>query len=326
MMESKSGVANVVVSCFFGGSSSSFANRTSLVEMFGRWCQDGAGSDSEDDISTKLLFDGVGVAYGTMGMLFGRGLDEQAAQVVARVKRLRETFGEIDVPVCVNAVGLSRGGVACLVLAKLLQEEFGSKVRLNLLLIDPVPGNSITAVKFDRFVGASWTRQCIDLTNVTCISRVLSIYPHEPLPDVAFHAPLIPSFHPSVKVEEDVVLGCHLGAIASFKLGMLPNRLCFLMMKEFLTECGTVFADKCPSSDAQYCTTELVVADLDEYVCSKHPSTVRSCHSLNKSTKIVCSGETRRFLNRWHRRTVLGPEEKELSSNDTTDLLLYIAR
>ena len=41
---------------------------------------------------------------------------------------------------------------------------------------------------------------------------MLAIYPYEPLPDLAFHAPLLPKYPDGAAVEEDATLGCHQGA------------------------------------------------------------------------------------------------------------------
>ena len=57
-------------------------------------------------------------------------------------------------------------------------------------LFDPVPGNLCWATTINCCNIAS---QCLDLSMCTNnLINVTAIYPHEPLPDLAFHAPVIP--------------------------------------------------------------------------------------------------------------------------------------
>ena len=56
------------------------------------------------------------------------------------------------------------------------------------------------------------------------IKRVLAIYPCEALPDLAFHAPILPKYPPGADVEEDATLGCHQGASLNRDLSPTPTR------------------------------------------------------------------------------------------------------
>lgn len=63
-------------------------------------------------------------------------------------------------------------------------------------------------------------QQSLDLRGCVHVRRVLALYPYEPLPDIAFHAPLLPAYPPQALVEEDVTLGCHQGGACAFVRGM----------------------------------------------------------------------------------------------------------
>ncbi len=73
---------------------------------------------------------------------------------------------------------------------------------------DPVPGNLLAASDADC-CAFSTANRAMDLTACAPLRRVLALYPHEPLPDLAFHAPLLGVYPPTCAVREDVVLGCH---------------------------------------------------------------------------------------------------------------------
>jgi hypothetical protein len=172
-------------------------------------------------------------------------------EVVALLRRLVEANrGSI----VLNAVGLSRGGAACLLLAQAVQRHFGDDaVNVSLLVFDPVPGNTITSAKLDVF-GATLARQCMDLRDVRCLKRVLGLYPHVPLPDYLMHAPVMPRYSDGTHVEEEVILGCHQGAIYSWdlmcaheQLRGLDRRLSFVRIRDWLQSCGTRFSSRAGS-------------------------------------------------------------------------------
>ena len=115
-------------------------------------------------------------------MIWAYGLSGQAASVAKLIRR----FSESNVNVTVNCLGLSRGACGVMLLCKLIGKL--KRVRVNALLFDPVPGNLVLTGTINCFTLAS---RCINLSRCTNLSRVLALYPYEPLPDLAFHAPLI---------------------------------------------------------------------------------------------------------------------------------------
>ena len=184
----------------------------------------------------KMAFDGCGVTRGLAGTLFADGLTTQVNQVVSVVKAMKAYAKDAEVRVI--AVGLSRGGISCMKLAKQLasvfqtndndssrrEEESGfvsesasalTGVSLSMLLFDPVPGNAVwTGFPFT----ASLSQNLSDCHN---LERVLAVYPYEPLPDLAMHAPTLGVYPKTTKVEEDVTLGCHQGAL--YMTTMVPR-------------------------------------------------------------------------------------------------------
>ena len=157
----------------------------------------------------KLSFDGCGVTSGVAGIIFAQGLDAQCRVVAAWVRKLAAGNNlRTARRVRVVGVGLSRGGIACMKLARVLAAKDTSSIcELRLLLFDPVPGNCVST-------GFPFTAHSSrDLRDCTNLRSVLAIYPHEPLPDIAMHAPVLPVYPETCLVEVDVTLGCHQGAL-----------------------------------------------------------------------------------------------------------------
>jgi pimeloyl-ACP methyl ester carboxylesterase len=116
---------------------------------------DGTFTAVTDPLHWKLGFDGCGVTNGIAGVIWAIGLSSQCSDVIKRVRKLLvERTGR---RLRVTVVGLSRGGVGALMLAKrigeLLENGFDdpttrSRLTLSLLLFDPVPGNLICTARF----------------------------------------------------------------------------------------------------------------------------------------------------------------------------------
>lgn len=282
----------IVVCAFFGGTNAVVANLTTQIEGFGLWC-------GEDSTHKKFVFDGCG-QNGWMGTIFAVGLSQQVNQVAdwceERVKQ-----GE---QLVVNAVGLSRGGCACLLLAHELQRRFGGSVELNLLLFDPVPGNSIFSSTIDLF-GFSLAQQTMDVRQCTCLHHVLALYPTGPLPDHYLHAPVLPLYPETCEVEEDAMLGCHMGAVYSTTLFNLDTRLSFVRIRKFLLSHGALLAEnECTISRAV--GEKEVLDELDRLVTSianksvTNQPTIRYTHTLKREGAIILRNEIGDFVNQWH--------------------------
>jgi len=238
----------------------------------------------------KFAFDGCGVTNGMIGMVFAYGLQEQCD----KVKDVVSVLVQNHYKVILNCFGLSRGGIACLMLAQMLSDIPKSQLEMNILLFDPVPGNLITSSKLD-IIGVTVANQNMDVSDSVNLRRVLSIYPYIPLPDMAFHAPIIPRFPTHSEVEEDVTLGCHQGALVIPY--NLETRLSFLRIKTFLEEAGTRFEEAIdhmfPITEQQ-CLTEIE----DEIARNAGSTSIRYVHSLDNLV-IVREGNGP-FLNLHH--------------------------
>ena len=143
------------------------------------------------------------------------------------------------VVVC-NVLALSRGGIGGIFLAQALAKHKSPKrIELNMLLFDPVPGDQV-------FSGFPYTGMYArDVSDCTCLRRVLALYPHEPLPEIAFHAPVLCAYPETCMVEEDVTLGCHQGALFSTRRSEnsthVASNLSFKRISDFLSNVGSIF-------------------------------------------------------------------------------------
>lgn len=158
-----------------------------------------------------MCFDGCGVTDGCLGTVFAVGLKRQCASVVKRTKLLMSC---LDQPLHLVVLGLSRGAIAALYLTKFLARLSKNELVTSILLFDAVPGNLVCTSRFlDCLRCCTTANQCIDVSSSRNLQRVLALYPHEPLCDLAFHAPLLASYPSETIVEEDVTIGCHQGAV-----------------------------------------------------------------------------------------------------------------
>ena len=125
-----------------------------------------------------------------------------------------------------------------------------------LLLFDPVRWYFVQRARYVDAGGFSAANIVMDVSRCRPLRRVLALYPHLPLPDFAFHAPLLPLYPCSewCDVEEDATLGCHQGALYPPRARAKPWRaeqprdadedelarlLSFVRIKGFLDECGS---------------------------------------------------------------------------------------
>eukprot|EP00457_Paulinella_chromatophora_P011040 gb/GEZN01011163.1/.p1 GENE.gb/GEZN01011163.1/~~gb/GEZN01011163.1/.p1 ORF type:complete len:218 (-),score=24.64 gb/GEZN01011163.1/:54-707(-) len=200
---------DLLVSVFFCGTSGSIEAETTQIGIFAKECSATDITpprklpDSVLNKPFKFMFDGCGVTDGVLGMVFAKGLNTQCSMVVATLKQLLrraqlEAKANNPPRLVLNCLGLSRGGMACMMLAKLLASW--SNVQINCCLFDPVPGNSITGSSYVDLFGVSLANQCLSLRECATLDRVLAIYPFEPLPDVTLHAPILPEYPKSARV------------------------------------------------------------------------------------------------------------------------------
>ena len=211
---------NAVLACFFEGTANCLQPTTTQIGQFFDACDhyDITEMLAEPDPNLqafKMGFDGCGYAYGPPGTIWAVGLGSQCQVVVARVQWLLQTRRHVTVV----ALGLSRGGVAALMLAKRLGGFDPERLSVQLCAFDPVPGNLVCASRYIDLLGLNAANCVLDCSGCRTLRRVLALYPHEPLPDLAFHAPIFPRYPSSdwCEIEEDAVLGCHQGALYPHK-------------------------------------------------------------------------------------------------------------
>ena len=164
----------------------------------------------------KMCFDGCGVTDGCAGTLFAVGLRTQCRRVI----RVLSQLVSLGAVVRCNGVGLSRGGIGMMFLASMLGRCAHTlpttSLTLNVLLFDPVPGNLVMTTRcYGSCLPILTSTRSMDLRGAVHLRRVLALYPYQPLPDIAFHAPILCRYpsHEGLEVEEDVCMGCHQGSL-----------------------------------------------------------------------------------------------------------------
>eukprot|EP00494_Astrolonche_serrata_P005678 UN05695 len=116
-----------------------------------------------------------------------------------------------------------------------------NNLELNLFLFDPVPGNLVTTSKFTDIgcIKCSTANRCYNLTRCgKTLQSVLAVYPYEPLPDLAFHAPVFGTYPRETYVEEDVTYGRHQGALFRPRTDFACKLSC-LRIRDWLIKYGS---------------------------------------------------------------------------------------
>ena len=256
-------------------------------------------------LELKMGFDGCGVTNGMTGTLFAAGLAAQCDVVVKRARQILSAHGA-PLPLVINVLGLSRGGIAALLLAKALARlprALAPRVELSLCLFDPVPGNGITSARWLDVLGLSTARSVMDVSHCS-IARCLALYPHEPLPALAFHAPVLPRYPARCALVEDATLGCHQGAL--YPVGTVKQHapelypacaLAAARICRFFAECGTRLhfgRELAPLDDAA------ALALCEREVRAAAAPTFRAAHSAGPAASIVRRAAAP-LLNQMHR-------------------------
>ncbi len=283
----------------------------------------------------KMGFDGCGITHGLRGLLFGAGLEEQCIKVEEKINELLRTGKKV----VVNCYGHSRGGIACLMLAKRLGGYPQDLVEMNLAMLDPVPGNAILTTQLDPF-NFSLANQVIDLSECQNLNKVLCLYPYEALPSYKFHTPILPCYPSHTVIEQDVILGKHSEIENTYSNHAInnteSNEIDFIdrpnikrlisqaRIYSFMEACGTKFHDIPNNGDNlehfYHQTDENFIKIYDEIVKEKNnyiDTTEKECHSkkisiikatVNPPIKNSTVGNI--FLNNHHAR--LAGKERQL--------------
>lgn len=191
-----------------------------------------------------------------------------------------------------NLLGLSRGGMAQIMLIQRLTHIPKKFLTINALIFDPVPGNLISSQSMDVF-GLTFAAQSLSMKDSPNLARVTALYPHLPLPDVSFHAPIFPHYPSHTEVREMVILGCHQGALF-YPTSSLACQMSFLIIKNFMCECGTEFTDQIHGIPVN---EQTCLRLMDREMAVDKP-TIRYTHA-NEYTTIV-RRSTGDYLNQFH--------------------------
>lgn len=299
---------NAKIAVFFCGTDGRIDGGQTQISLFYKACQatelNPDNNSFDMDLSEyKMGFDGCGVVAGIWGGLFGYGLAEQCEQLTEKVARFEENGKRVTIV----GLGLSRGAVALLMLTKLLRERF-PKIRLDLVLFDPVPGNLIYQAKLD-FLGLTNTSLSYNLSDCPNLRRVLLIYPYEPLPDWIFHAPLVPVFSRETEIECDVIPGCHQGAFYHPSCNQESFIACF-MVREKLESYGLTFNLEMSSEGHRAAVMEC----LEDFYKPIETST-RYTHSSNNALIVRQNEGT--YLNRFHEKMLKSEGKEKIGFRDT---------
>ena len=183
--------SSVVLTVFWEGTANVIDQCSTQIGAFAAMC---TGVDitraSPDKLpehgQLKISFDGCGVTDGCAGTLWGSGLRAQTETVRQRVAAILK----LGVSIKLNVLGLSRGGVAAIFLAQELSLLPDSQIQISMFLFDPVPGNWNWTTALGCCNNAT---QSMDLSACTNnLKHVFAMYPHEPMPDISCHAPVLP--------------------------------------------------------------------------------------------------------------------------------------
>jgi hypothetical protein len=292
---------------YFEGTSNSLQHYTTQIGLFYAMTQAvdlSVKTPKDTDSQFKIAFDGCGITNGMIGVIFATGLVDQCKVVVSNIERyMLQQFDSITI----NAIGLSRGGIAVIYLAKMISKLRASKIKMNLLLFDPVPGNLVGPSLFDIF-SFSTANQSLDLSSCSNVNSILSLFPYIALPDLAFHAPVLPNYPPGCIVDEDVCLGCHQGAL--FCLRLTEARLSFVRIHDWLIQHGTsVDINSHAYAPSLAMTHEQCVQAMNHELGALRglAPAVRSCHSSPAGATIVRRHDPECiYLNKWHRKLMGG--------------------
>ena len=301
----------VTISVFFSGTGHEMSDNQTLAYLL-------HGHIETNQEQIKLGFDGCGVTHGFRGTIFGAGLDEQCQEAIGHIEAEIKKGNTVTL----NVYGHSRGAIGALMLAKQLSAVDKSLLEINLALLDPVPGNFITTSTLDQF-DISLAKKTMDLRECKPLKNVLALYPHQPLPTLAVHAPLFSLYPEHTQVEEEVIAGCHAGAQFQDVIGdkgitsihfQRDSFITFARIFTFMRDCGTIFKPL-PSFKVRGAlinassTLDSALKLVYEYENRVlHEKNYRDCHSAIDVS--INTKEKAEYFNLHHQRLSGVPEDK----------------
>lgn len=289
---------NITLSVYFSGTSHEINDRSMLASVLHT-------ATETDEQNLKMGFNGCGIDYGLSGVLFGSGLEEQCKAVVDNIIQLLKAGKRVKL----NAYGHSRGGIACLLLAKMLGKFDRDLVEVNLALMDPVPGNLVATSTID-FTHRTLARKAMDVSECRNLNQVLTIYPNTPLHDLDAHAPLIPQYPTNCQVTEEIIPGCHAGAQLVYQNGddkifgrNEESNITFNLISRFLVKLGTKFnfLKSTPSVDQEKEMDSHLLNAYDKSLATQQKTAFsRACHA--KSSVAIKTNWPATYLSPLHKK------------------------
>jgi hypothetical protein len=166
--------------------------------------------DDGSQNSHSICLEGCGVNNNDprdLGVVFTFRLMNQIKQLENDI-RVRVKNGHEKLRL--NLYGFSRGGAAVFLLCQNLRDLSSSNIEINVVSSEPVPGNFITGVYADSFLGINYTLSSMvyDLSECKNIHNILVLFTNEPLPDISCHGPILPAFPQTAISQTEVLPGC----------------------------------------------------------------------------------------------------------------------
>ena len=159
------------ITVFFNDSFDSSADEQSIVGALAK----SAKAQSDVDV---YIYHGVDKTHGFIaGGLFSAGLDTHTKVLVKVVsdRIAQRSLANSAKPLKLNIVGVGRGGISACLLVKALKDFSPRDLNIQLIMYDPVPTNSRSAVKLD-FFHWTWANISLDLQQCKHLKKVFAFY------------------------------------------------------------------------------------------------------------------------------------------------------
>lgn len=221
---------NKVLTIYFAGTGSRAEEPNGLSGLL---LSCGANSKNQKHI-------GVEGPMGIWGFVFGSGLD---GYVKKQLDHVVKKINKNKYKVTLNVFGYSRGGLGALMLADKLSEVDPDLLSINLILLDPVPGNLTITSKIDPF-NVALANIAQDLSKCKPLNNVLVLYSAELLKPTL--APVFPLYPSHANVIEDISPGDHFAfkrcQLVEDEVHFMPDGFIgFTRVLRFLQENGSEF-------------------------------------------------------------------------------------
>lgn len=164
---------------------------------------------------SAYVIDGSAIGHNISGGVFAFNLETQVQKEISFVRWELEQLDNEE-KLTLNLFGHSRGGVAAFLMCQGLKDVAPKKLSINVVAIDPVPGNFVWTAYLDRTLGLnlSVASRCYDMQDCHNLTNMLVIFSNtvggNKLPHVIGHAPVLPMFPKSTNVTVDVMHSDHM--------------------------------------------------------------------------------------------------------------------